>query len=88
MLNTKKLKHSFNLVIEILIIDRKQISRALPTSLVCFNLVIEILIIDRRFPQLPRRLRLRRFNLVIEILIIDRFYMVEFAPYSGNVSIS
>ena len=61
----------FNLVIEILIVDRQPalyFSRSAGNG---FNLVIEILIVDRQSTLNPTR-QLPGFNLVIEILIVDR----------------
>ncbi len=44
---------SFNLVIEILIVDRQGVVELWPELMDCFNLVIEILIVDRRGSRRP-----------------------------------
>ena len=64
-------RFSFNLVIEILMVDRKTHSRH-KRQLLSFNLVIEILMVDRwRFGRCKGDSR-ESFNLVIEILMVDR----------------
>ena len=63
---------SFNLVIEILMVDRPAMLAVVMTRIHyrCFNLVIEILMVDRQLT--PAQNRSWSFNLVIEILMVDR----------------
>ena len=63
---------SFNLTLEMLIVDRPSRGRLESDRPSRFNLTLEMLIVDRVPPIRPSLQIYDRFNLTLEMLIVDR----------------